>query len=63
VLSGGRVAEEGRHEELIAKNGLYADSTGCNTRKNPDAFNSIKPPHQDAASAGLCLRGFQQLCF
>jgi ABC-type multidrug transport system fused ATPase/permease subunit len=24
VLSGGRVAEEGRHEELIAKNGLYA---------------------------------------
>ncbi|MDR2617298.1 MAG: ABC transporter ATP-binding protein/permease [Treponema sp.] len=24
VLSGGRVAEEGRHDELIAKNGLYA---------------------------------------
>ena len=35
VLSGGRLAEEGRHEELIARNGLYAGLYRLQYEKTP----------------------------
>ena len=39
VVSGGRIAAQGRHEELIAQPGIYADSVGGSSRPSPGSCN------------------------
>jgi ATP-binding cassette subfamily B (MDR/TAP) protein 1 len=41
VIKEGQVAELGNHEELIARNGLYAELVAAQQRKSEDAFKGL----------------------
>eukprot|EP00752_Nemacystus_decipiens_P000823 g823.t1 len=56
VLSDGRVVERGRHEDLLARNGVYAEM--WRRQREGDATASVGPPAAgagDAAGAGPTL--------
>jgi ABC-type transport system involved in cytochrome bd biosynthesis fused ATPase/permease subunit len=44
VLSGGRLVEEGRHKDLIARNGLYATLYQLQYRKLDSPSTLFPPP-------------------